>query len=81
MKEQNLRILKELEWFRKKAPMTDPNLGEGARASVVQAAAELPEQDSENFRQPRKKKMKTMIILMTLMMNQMSVIPMIRSKK
>ena len=61
MKEQNLRILKELEWFRKKAPMTDPNLGEGARASVVQAAAELPEQDSENFRQPPKKKMKTMI--------------------
>ena len=41
MKEQNLRILKELEWFRKRAPITDPNLGEGARASVVRTAAEM----------------------------------------
>ena len=58
MKEQNLRFLKELEWFRKRAPITeleclrrrapitDPNLGEGARASVVRSAAE---QDSENL--------------------------------
>ena len=41
--------------------MTDLNLGEGAHMSVVQAAAELPEQDSENFWHPPKKKMKTMI--------------------
>ena len=57
-----MQILKELELFRKKAPMTDHKLGEGApRVSFVQAAEELSEQDSEHFTQPCQKKMKTMI--------------------
>ena len=57
-----MQILKELEWFRKKAPMTDRKLGEEApRASFVQAAEELSEQDSEHFPQPWQKEMKTMI--------------------
>ena len=81
MKKHNLRILKELEWFRKSVPTTDPDFGEGARSSVVQTAAEMSEQDSENLRQPSKKKMNAIFTHDTQDENQMSFILMIISKK